>query len=98
MDRGGRSCRGILRCPHLGRVRGAAAGPLRNFGVVEEGVLYRSGQLTPAGLDRVLSEHLCRTVVSLRPPRDAESNAAGWEEEVCRSHGPQPDKAVVGSA
>jgi tyrosine-protein phosphatase SIW14 len=60
---------------------------LRNFGTVREGVLYRSGQLSPTGLDRVLSEHPCRTVVSLRPFRDADSNADTWEEEVCRARG-----------
>ena len=36
----------------------------RNFRVVEEGVLYRSGQLTPAGLDRVIRERGIKTVVS----------------------------------
>lgn len=67
----------------------AVLGPprLRNFGVVRDGVLYRSGQLTPAGFERALTECRCRTVVSLRPVRDAGSNADTWEEDVCRARG-----------
>jgi protein tyrosine/serine phosphatase len=38
----------------------------RNLRVVEPGVLYRSGQLTPAGFDRVFREQGIRTVVALR--------------------------------
>ena len=60
---------------------------LRNFGVVRDGVLYRSGQLTPDGFNRVLAESGCRTVVSLRPVRDADSNPDTWEEEVCAAAG-----------
>ena len=51
----------------------------RNFRVVEDGVLYRSGQLSPAGLDRVIRERGIRTVVSLRAPGRSDS----WEESFC---------------
>jgi tyrosine-protein phosphatase SIW14 len=53
----------------------------RNFRVVREGVLYRSGQMTPAGLRRVLHDHGIRTVVSLR---DGTTRADQATEEVCR--------------
>jgi tyrosine-protein phosphatase SIW14 len=61
---------------------------LRNFRVVEEGVLYRSGQLSPDGLDRVLRERGVRTVVSLRvgrTPGGADPDA--WEEGFCAARG-----------
>jgi tyrosine-protein phosphatase SIW14 len=71
----------------------AAAAPLvysshrtsysRNFRVVEEGVLYRSGQLSPAGLDSVIRERSIRTVVSLRFPCRSDS----WEEQYCVDRG-----------
>src|SRR6266545_1671887 len=44
---------------------------LRNLRVVEDGVLYRSGQLTPAGFERVLHDHGIKTVVTLRAARTA---------------------------
>lgn len=60
----------------------------RNFRVVEDGVLYRSGQLTPAGLDRVIADYHVKTVVSLRASRDpGGSNPDAWEEEVCAARG-----------
>ncbi len=37
----------------------------KNFGVVDEGRVYRSGQLTPAAFDRVVKEHHIRTVIDL---------------------------------
>jgi len=55
----------------------------RNFRVVEEGVLYRSGQLNPAGLDRVISERGIKTVVSLRFPCRSDT----WEEQYCTLRG-----------
>src|SRR5262245_43024653 len=58
---------------------------LRRFQVVEEGVLYRSGQLSLAGLKRLIHDHGIKTVVNLRdaaqpgqPPPDLE------EEQYCR--------------
>jgi protein tyrosine/serine phosphatase len=38
----------------------------RNFRVVTPGVLYRSGQLSRAGLERIVHDYGIRTVVSLR--------------------------------
>jgi protein tyrosine/serine phosphatase len=46
----------------------AASGPdlkPKNFGVVEAGKVYRSGQLTPAAFERVVREHHLRTVIDL---------------------------------
>ncbi len=39
---------------------------VRNFHIVREGVLYRSGQLSIAGLESVVHDHGIKTVVSLR--------------------------------
>ena len=60
---------------------------LRNFGVVKDDVLLRSGQLTPNGLKRALQEGRIKSVVTLRPVRDQESNPDTWEEELCKAHG-----------
>ena len=54
------------RVAHAGRdaARGTpctASSHLRNFGVVEDGVLYRSGQLNPPGLKRVLADYRIKT-------------------------------------
>jgi tyrosine-protein phosphatase SIW14 len=38
----------------------------RNFRVVEESVLYRSGQLNVAGLKRIIHDYGIKTVISLR--------------------------------
>lgn len=57
---------------------------LRNLRVVEEGVLYRSGQLTPAGLESVVRERGIRTVITLRAARVRGGNDPdAWEEEFC---------------
>lgn len=56
----------------------------RNFRVVEDGVLYRSGQLTPAGLAAAIDDYGIKTIVTLRTSRrPAEPFPDGWEEEVC---------------
>src|SRR5437763_11381370 len=59
---------------------------LRNLRVVKEGVLYRSGQLSIAGLERVIHDYGIRTVVSLRDNYDTlgvrPPDAA--EEQFCR--------------
>jgi tyrosine-protein phosphatase SIW14 len=39
---------------------------MRNFRVVREGVLYRSGQMTVRGLERAVHDYGIRTVVTLR--------------------------------
>ena len=55
---------------------------LRNFRVVREGVLYRSGQLKLSGLERVVNDHRIKTVITLRdgntpgePPPDGKEEA-----------------------
>ena len=59
---------------------------LRNLRVVEEGVLYRSGQLTPSGLERVIHEHGVKTVVTLRAARQEGARSPDeWEEPFCAS-------------
>lgn len=61
---------------------------LRNFRVVEDGVLYRSGQLTPAGLERVLHDYGIKTVVTLRTVRDpSKPYPDAWEKDVCEARG-----------
>ncbi len=53
----------------------------RSFRVVRDGVLYRSGQMTPAGMRRVLNDYGIRTVVCLRDGTTASDQAT---EAVCR--------------
>lgn len=60
----------------------------RNFHTVEPGVLYRSGQLTPTGLEYVLRRHRIKTVVTLRTVRDPDRPYPDeWEAGVCAAHG-----------
>ena len=76
----------------------AVAGPLayssfygthvRNFRVVKDGVLYRSGQMTEHGLKAMHKEHAIRTVISLRASRDeGRPHPDQFEEDYCRSQG-----------
>ena len=61
---------------------------LRNFRTVRRGVLYRSGQLTPTGLDLVLRVYKIRTVVTLRTVRDpGRPYPDAWEEQACAARG-----------
>jgi tyrosine-protein phosphatase SIW14 len=60
----------------------------RNLRVVQEGVLYRSGQLTPDGFDQVIREKGIRTVVTLRTSRIVgKAPPDDWEREVCVARG-----------
>jgi tyrosine-protein phosphatase SIW14 len=60
----------------------------RNFHTVEAGVLYRSGQLTPTGLDAILRVYGIKTVVTLRGVRDPNRPYPDeWEKEVCAERG-----------
>lgn len=62
----------------------------RNFRTVESGVIYRSGQMTPEGLSRILDEYQIRTVISLRDARDPSKPAPDeFEQDLCRSRGIQ---------
>jgi tyrosine-protein phosphatase SIW14 len=56
----------------------------RNFRVVQEGVLYRSGQMTLGGLSEVVEKKGIKTVVNLR---DGDANPDQLEEEYCASRG-----------
>ncbi|OWK36454.1 fused DSP-PTPase phosphatase/NAD kinase-like protein [Fimbriiglobus ruber] len=60
----------------------------RNFRVVDRDQLYRSGQMTPEGFDRVVSEYGIRTVISLRETKDeGGTHQDSSEDEYCRTHG-----------
>ncbi|HMP58876.1 MAG TPA: hypothetical protein PKD86_05945, partial [Gemmatales bacterium] len=57
----------------------------RNFRIVEPGVLYRSGQMSPRGLHRQWHEFGFGTVISLRE-NDGMSERGGpsfWEQSWC---------------
>ncbi len=61
---------------------------LRNFRVVSDGVLYRSGQMSREGLQRVLHDYLIRTVITLRDKRaPGQLPPDQAEEEYCRDQG-----------
>jgi tyrosine-protein phosphatase SIW14 len=63
-------------------------GTIRNLRVVEEGVLYRSGQLSAEGLEQVVRERGIKTVISLRAARDdGDPHPDAWEEPFCTSRG-----------
>lgn len=57
----------------------------RNLREVEPGVLYRSGQLTPDGFERVFREYGIRTVVTLRDTNRDQDDVA--ETALCRELG-----------
>ena len=57
---------------------------MRNIRVVEEGVLYRSAQLSPEGLDRFAREKGIKTIITLRASRvKGGPDPDAWEEEFC---------------
>jgi tyrosine-protein phosphatase SIW14 len=57
---------------------------LRNFRVVRDGVLYRSGQMTLFGLKQVIRDYGIKTVVTLRTAREpGEPQPAPEEEAYC---------------
>lgn len=61
---------------------------VRNFHEVRAGVLYRSGQLSLAGLKRLIHDHGIQTVVTLRETRVlGEEPPDQAEEEFCRKEG-----------
>ena len=58
---------------------------VRNFRVVEDGVLYRSGQLSPAVFQRTLDECGIKLVITLRTVRDpALPYPDEWEARICQ--------------
>jgi protein tyrosine/serine phosphatase len=56
----------------------------RCFRAVEPGVLYRSGQLSQSGLERVLTDYGIRTVITLRDPSVSGKEPDWGEEEFCQ--------------
>jgi tyrosine-protein phosphatase SIW14 len=57
---------------------------VRNFHVVQDGVLYRCGQLSPDAFSRVLDENGIKCVVTLRAPRsEGAPSPDAWEEQIC---------------
>ena len=60
----------------------------RNFHVVEDGVLYRSGQLPWEGLKRVIHDQRIKTIVTLRYAPSPDKPAPDQDEErECRAMG-----------
>jgi tyrosine-protein phosphatase SIW14 len=60
----------------------------RNFRVVADGVLYRSGQMSLDGLKRVVHNYRIRTVVTLRDADDPDDDPPDLEEELwCKKMG-----------
>jgi tyrosine-protein phosphatase SIW14 len=60
----------------------------RNFHVVEDGVLYRSGQLSPDAFEQVINEYGIKTVVTLRTVRDKSlPYPDDFERQICEAHG-----------
>jgi tyrosine-protein phosphatase SIW14 len=60
---------------------------IRNFRVVDEGILYRSAQLSKDGLARIIHDHNIRTVVSLRYSKDGKPAEDEWEVDFCSNLG-----------
>ncbi len=56
-----------------------------NFGVVEEGKIYRSGQLYPRRLDKVISEYGIRTILHGHVPDLSERDEERFKA-VCAKH------------
>lgn len=54
---------------------------VRNFRVMQEDILYRSGQMTLDGLKRIAHEYRIRTVISLRDKSHGGPNSADEAEE-----------------
>ena len=57
---------------------------VRNFRVVEDGVFYRSGQLSPEVFQRTLDEYGIKLVITLRTVRDPSLPYPDeWEARIC---------------
>jgi protein tyrosine/serine phosphatase len=55
---------------------------LRNFRIVREGVLYRSGQMSLSGLKRIVRDYGIKTVVTLRDAVVAGQTPPDWKEQL----------------
>jgi predicted protein tyrosine phosphatase len=61
---------------------------MRNFHIVRDGVLYRSGQMNLSGLQQVVFDYGIRTVVTLRDAADPKDPPPDLlEEEYCQDTG-----------
>jgi tyrosine-protein phosphatase SIW14 len=67
---------------------------MRNFRVVEPQTIFRSGLMSPAGLERTIREQGIRTVVTLRAEEDGslKHDVDRAEEALCRSLGIRYEK------
>lgn len=65
----------------------------RNFREVDPGLLYRSGKLSPAGLERAVREYGIKTVVNFRAEESGPQPDAA-EEALCRSLGLRYERVV----
>ena len=61
----------------------------RNFRVVEDGVMYRSGQLSIAGFEEICKSRGIKTVIKLRESSDKEKDQRtdAAEEAYCKANG-----------
>jgi hypothetical protein len=71
--------------------------PVRHFGVVQEGVLYRGGQPDAKALEYLITRYQIRTVVNLRGSGPGED---WWqvERDVCHKHGVRMVDVDIGNA
>jgi protein tyrosine/serine phosphatase len=70
--------------------------PVRDFGVVQDGVLYRCGQPEPDEFQRLLDRYHIRTVVSFREI-DADEAWFMAEQDWCRKRGVRLVEAPIGN-
>lgn len=76
----------VTAIPLLHRVRQHET--YRNFRAVEDGQLYRSGQMTLDGFARVVREQGIGTIISLRDTKDdGKPPPDQFEADYCRAHG-----------
>ncbi len=77
----------LLLLPAAGGMWLAVRGCLEwdNFGVVEPGRIYRSGQLRPAQLEKLIKRHKIKTIIKTNIPELSIPDMAR-EREVCRRH------------
>lgn len=61
---------------------------IHHFYIVEDGVLYRSGQLSETGLHRIVHDHGIRTIISFRYADHGDLRPPDlWEESFCAERG-----------
>jgi tyrosine-protein phosphatase SIW14 len=62
---------------------------LRNVRIVEDGILYRCGQPSPTGLERLVHDYDIRTVISFRDVEDGKAAIPPdmWEDVFCANLG-----------